>query len=258
MADGTVLPLRFGATATGEQQVRDALEEDADSYRERLQALAGCAEYLLKGAVRGGVPAPADPGELPRGPEPERGDQAQRRRQRQAAARRTRSPRGPDAQGRCRGGRRRGAASARAGGPRERGPRRGLRQRLLPGAGRPQGRVHRRRAAPRRAVGRGAPAPAARSAAALHLRPGAPGGPRRCDGHRRSIRSKTQAVYPSHPAGPAAVPRGPRPGPLRPPGGPGRPRERPGGVRMRHSGDMDPHRRGRRGPRTSTRARRCS
>ncbi|MGW4898104.1 GvpL/GvpF family gas vesicle protein [Kitasatospora sp. NPDC004240] len=49
MAHGPTLPLRFGALASDEQQVRDALEEHADSYHQRLQALAGCTEYLLKG-----------------------------------------------------------------------------------------------------------------------------------------------------------------------------------------------------------------
>ncbi|WP_030276863.1 GvpL/GvpF family gas vesicle protein [Streptomyces sp. NRRL B-24484] len=49
MADGTVLPLRFGATATDEQQVRSALEEHTDTYHQRLQTLTGCTEYLLKG-----------------------------------------------------------------------------------------------------------------------------------------------------------------------------------------------------------------
>ncbi|MEV7175429.1 GvpL/GvpF family gas vesicle protein [Kitasatospora sp. NPDC093679] len=49
MADGPVLPLQFGATATDEQQVRDALQERTDTYHQRLEALAGCTEYLLKG-----------------------------------------------------------------------------------------------------------------------------------------------------------------------------------------------------------------
>ncbi|MCU7820270.1 GvpL/GvpF family gas vesicle protein [Kitasatospora sp. DSM 101779] len=49
MADGTVLPLRFGATASDEPQVRGALEDRADFYHQRLEALAGCTEYLLKG-----------------------------------------------------------------------------------------------------------------------------------------------------------------------------------------------------------------
>ncbi|MEV8100553.1 GvpL/GvpF family gas vesicle protein [Kitasatospora sp. NPDC085879] len=49
MADGSVLPLRFGALASDEQQIRDTLEENANTYHQRLQALAGCTDYLLKG-----------------------------------------------------------------------------------------------------------------------------------------------------------------------------------------------------------------
>ncbi|WP_018549421.1 GvpL/GvpF family gas vesicle protein [Streptomyces sp. LaPpAH-108] len=48
MADGTVLPLRFGLVAEGDDAVRAALEERADAYTERLRALGGCAEYHLK------------------------------------------------------------------------------------------------------------------------------------------------------------------------------------------------------------------
>ncbi|MCG6500133.1 GvpL/GvpF family gas vesicle protein [Kitasatospora sp. A2-31] len=50
MADGTVLPLRFGMVASEPQEIREALTERADFYRERLHTLAGCAEYLLKAA----------------------------------------------------------------------------------------------------------------------------------------------------------------------------------------------------------------
>ncbi|MEU9048432.1 MULTISPECIES: GvpL/GvpF family gas vesicle protein [unclassified Kitasatospora] len=48
MADGAVLPLRFGMAASEPQEIREALKEHADFYRERLQTLTGCAEYLLK------------------------------------------------------------------------------------------------------------------------------------------------------------------------------------------------------------------
>jgi hypothetical protein len=48
MADGTVLPLRFGLTADDDEAVRDALEKREAEYAERLDALRGCAEYHLK------------------------------------------------------------------------------------------------------------------------------------------------------------------------------------------------------------------
>ncbi|MEU4107425.1 GvpL/GvpF family gas vesicle protein [Streptomyces sp. NPDC048208] len=48
MADGTVLPLRFGLVATSDDEVRAALEERADEYADRLRELEGCAEYHLK------------------------------------------------------------------------------------------------------------------------------------------------------------------------------------------------------------------
>ncbi|MEU0372321.1 GvpL/GvpF family gas vesicle protein [Streptomyces sp. NPDC006283] len=48
MGDGTVLPLRFGLTAPDDDAVREALEKDATTYRERLEQLAGCTEYNLK------------------------------------------------------------------------------------------------------------------------------------------------------------------------------------------------------------------
>ncbi|AIA06590.1 GvpL/GvpF family gas vesicle protein [Streptomyces noursei] len=50
MADGTVLPLQFGFTATGDEAVRTVLEERADEFSERLRALEDCAEYHLKAA----------------------------------------------------------------------------------------------------------------------------------------------------------------------------------------------------------------
>ncbi|MEU3298986.1 MULTISPECIES: GvpL/GvpF family gas vesicle protein [unclassified Streptomyces] len=48
MADGTVLPLRFGLTAPDDEAVRSALEERAGEYADRLRALEDCAEYHLK------------------------------------------------------------------------------------------------------------------------------------------------------------------------------------------------------------------
>ncbi|WP_330456347.1 GvpL/GvpF family gas vesicle protein [Streptomyces sp. NBC_00820] len=50
MADGTVLPLRFGLLAADDDAVRTALEECVDDYTDRLRALAGCSEYHLKGS----------------------------------------------------------------------------------------------------------------------------------------------------------------------------------------------------------------
>ncbi|MFD8544826.1 GvpL/GvpF family gas vesicle protein [Streptomyces sp. NPDC059649] len=50
MADGTVLPLQFGFIADDEDAVRTVLEERADEFAERLQALEGCVEYHLKAA----------------------------------------------------------------------------------------------------------------------------------------------------------------------------------------------------------------
>ncbi|MGX1759240.1 GvpL/GvpF family gas vesicle protein [Streptomyces lydicus] len=50
MADGTVLPLQFGFTTADDDAVRDVLEERAEEFTERLEALAGCAEYHLKAA----------------------------------------------------------------------------------------------------------------------------------------------------------------------------------------------------------------
>ncbi|MGW7360748.1 GvpL/GvpF family gas vesicle protein [Streptomyces sp. NPDC054802] len=48
MGDGVVLPLRFGLTAPDDDAVREALEERAAEYTERLDALRGCVEYNLK------------------------------------------------------------------------------------------------------------------------------------------------------------------------------------------------------------------
>ncbi|WP_310723822.1 GvpL/GvpF family gas vesicle protein [Streptomyces sp. N2A] len=50
MADGTALPLQFGFTADDEDAVRTVLEERAEEFAERLQALEGCVEYHLKAA----------------------------------------------------------------------------------------------------------------------------------------------------------------------------------------------------------------
>ncbi|MEV4557947.1 GvpL/GvpF family gas vesicle protein [Kitasatospora sp. NPDC049285] len=51
MADGTVLPLRFGLTAPDDDAVRAALEQRRDEYLQRLADLEGCVEYHLKAAV---------------------------------------------------------------------------------------------------------------------------------------------------------------------------------------------------------------
>lgn len=48
MADGAVLPLRFGFTAPDEDAVRGVLEDRAEEFREQLKNLEGCAEYHLK------------------------------------------------------------------------------------------------------------------------------------------------------------------------------------------------------------------
>ncbi|MFB7188362.1 GvpL/GvpF family gas vesicle protein [Streptomyces sp. NPDC056230] len=50
MADGTVLPLQFGFTTTDDDAVRTVLEQRAEQFLERLQALEGCTEYNLKAA----------------------------------------------------------------------------------------------------------------------------------------------------------------------------------------------------------------
>ncbi len=51
MADGTVLPLRFGLTAPDDDAVRAALDQRRDEYTQRLTELEGCAEYHLRAAV---------------------------------------------------------------------------------------------------------------------------------------------------------------------------------------------------------------
>lgn len=48
MADGAVLPLRFGMTAEDDESVRKALEDKAGEYGEQLQKLDGVSEYNLK------------------------------------------------------------------------------------------------------------------------------------------------------------------------------------------------------------------
>ncbi|WP_431953771.1 GvpL/GvpF family gas vesicle protein [Actinacidiphila sp. bgisy167] len=48
MADGAVLPLRFGFTAPDEDAVRAVLEDRAVEYQEKLKNLEGCVEYHLK------------------------------------------------------------------------------------------------------------------------------------------------------------------------------------------------------------------
>ncbi|MEU6401546.1 GvpL/GvpF family gas vesicle protein [Streptomyces sp. NPDC046985] len=50
MADGTVLPLRFGLTAEDDDAVRAALEVRAAALRETLHRLEGAVEYNLKAA----------------------------------------------------------------------------------------------------------------------------------------------------------------------------------------------------------------
>jgi gas vesicle protein GvpL/GvpF len=55
MADGAVLPLRFGLTTEDDEAVRSALEERADQFQERLQNLEGCAEYHLKASWEEGA-----------------------------------------------------------------------------------------------------------------------------------------------------------------------------------------------------------
>ncbi|MCX4850057.1 GvpL/GvpF family gas vesicle protein [Streptomyces sp. NBC_00893] len=50
MADGTVLPLQFGFTTTDDDTVRAVLEDRADEFIERLQALDDCVEYHFKAA----------------------------------------------------------------------------------------------------------------------------------------------------------------------------------------------------------------
>ncbi|MFF2746423.1 GvpL/GvpF family gas vesicle protein [Kitasatospora sp. NPDC058048] len=51
MAHGTVLPLRFGLTASDDDAVRAALAQHRDEYIQRLAELEGCAEYHLKASI---------------------------------------------------------------------------------------------------------------------------------------------------------------------------------------------------------------
>ncbi|MFF1400495.1 GvpL/GvpF family gas vesicle protein [Streptomyces sp. NPDC058287] len=48
MADGTVLPLKFGFVAPDDDAVRLVLEERTEVYTDTLRALEGCTEYHLK------------------------------------------------------------------------------------------------------------------------------------------------------------------------------------------------------------------
>lgn len=48
MADGTVLPLRFGLTSESDDAVREALEARSQEFEETLKRLEGATEYNLK------------------------------------------------------------------------------------------------------------------------------------------------------------------------------------------------------------------
>lgn len=48
MADGAALPMRFGLVGPDDEHVLAALEQERDSYIERLAELDGCIEYNLK------------------------------------------------------------------------------------------------------------------------------------------------------------------------------------------------------------------
>ncbi|QPP09652.1 GvpL/GvpF family gas vesicle protein [Streptomyces bathyalis] len=50
MADGATLPMRFGLVGPDDGAVETVLEENQDSYAERLSELDGCVEYNLKAA----------------------------------------------------------------------------------------------------------------------------------------------------------------------------------------------------------------
>ncbi|MDF3289873.1 GvpL/GvpF family gas vesicle protein [Streptomyces silvisoli] len=48
LADGAVLPMRFGLVAPDDEQVLTALDDQRDAYLERLKELEGCLEFNLK------------------------------------------------------------------------------------------------------------------------------------------------------------------------------------------------------------------
>lgn len=48
MADGAVLPMRFGLVGSGDESVTAALVEHRDAYTERLGQIDGCVEFNLK------------------------------------------------------------------------------------------------------------------------------------------------------------------------------------------------------------------
>ncbi|GHJ37860.1 GvpL/GvpF family gas vesicle protein [Streptomyces sp. TS71-3] len=48
MADGSVLPMRFGLLGPDDDQVVQALEDNRDAYTDRLDQLADCLEFNLK------------------------------------------------------------------------------------------------------------------------------------------------------------------------------------------------------------------
>ncbi|MFJ3951210.1 GvpL/GvpF family gas vesicle protein [Streptomyces libani] len=48
LADGAALPMRFGLVGTDDAQVATVLEQDRDSYLQRLEEVDGCREYHLK------------------------------------------------------------------------------------------------------------------------------------------------------------------------------------------------------------------
>jgi hypothetical protein len=48
MADGAVLPMRFGLMGPDDREVEAALKDREDAYLERLSALAGCVEFNVK------------------------------------------------------------------------------------------------------------------------------------------------------------------------------------------------------------------
>lgn len=48
MADGAVLPMRFGLVGPDDDSVESVLEENEEAYAERLSELEGCLEFNLK------------------------------------------------------------------------------------------------------------------------------------------------------------------------------------------------------------------